>query len=128
MPDALFDYFGLSAWLLLLPLVSKGKLIGVMLVAGESSDIDVMRNRVRLISGIASQAAMAIENAQLYSAQLRREAYGQHWCCSRLAEAVNSLTELDDILSTITRLAPILVAGGAMCCPALAPGIRAPFR
>ena len=107
LPDDLFDYFGLSAWLLLLPLVSKGKLIGVMLVAGGSSDIDVMRNRVRLISGIASQAAMAIENAQLYSAQ-QEEAY-VNIVLLQVAEAVNSLAELNDILLTITRLAPILV-------------------
>jgi sigma-B regulation protein RsbU (phosphoserine phosphatase) len=106
LPDELFDYFGLDAWLLLLPLLGKGKLIGAMIVSGEASEVEWIRRRVRLISGIANQAALAIENAQLYTAR-QADAYVTI-ALLQVAEAVNSLTELDDILSTIVRLSPML--------------------
>jgi serine phosphatase RsbU (regulator of sigma subunit)/putative methionine-R-sulfoxide reductase with GAF domain len=63
----------------------------------------------------ASQAALAIENARLYAAQ-QEEA----WVSTALlqvAEAVSSLNTLDEILSTITRIMPILV--GVDCCAIL---------
>ncbi len=106
LPDELFDFFGLDAWLLLLPLVGKGKLIGAMMVSGASSEVELIRRRVRLISGIANQAALGVENAQLYAAQ-QADAYVTI-ALLQVAEAVNSLTELDEILSTIVRLSPML--------------------
>ncbi len=106
LPDELFDFFGLDAWLLVLPLVAKGELIGVMLVSGETSDVALIRRRVELISGIASQAAMAIQSARLYSAQ-QEEAY-TIVALLQVAEAVNRLTDLSEILTTIVRLAPML--------------------
>jgi sigma-B regulation protein RsbU (phosphoserine phosphatase) len=112
LPDELFDFFGLDSWLLLLPLMSKGQLLGVMMVSGEAPHVDLIRRRVHLISGIANQAAMAIENAQLYVAQ-QEEAYVTI-ALLQVAEVVNSLTELEDILGTIARLAPIL-AGVDQC-------------
>ena len=112
LPNELFDFFGLDNWLLLLPLASKGQVLGVMLVSGEEEQIDLIRRRVHLISGIANQAAMAIENAQLYVAQ-QEEAYVTI-ALLQVAEVVNSLTELEEILGTIARLAPIL-AGVDQC-------------
>jgi phosphoserine phosphatase RsbU/P len=112
LPNELFDFFGLDSWLLLLPLTSKGQVLGVMLVSGEANQVDLIRRRVHLISGIANQAAMAIENAQLYAAQ-QEEAYVTI-ALLQVAEVVNSLTELEDILGTIVRLAPIL-AGVDQC-------------
>jgi sigma-B regulation protein RsbU (phosphoserine phosphatase) len=112
LPNELFDFFGLDSWLLLLPLTSKGQLLGVMLVSGEAPHVNLIRRRVHLISGIANQAAMAIENAQLYVAQ-QEEAYVTI-ALLQVAEVVNSLTELEDILGTIARLAPIL-AGVDQC-------------
>ncbi len=106
LPDELFDFFGLDAWLLLLPLLAKGKLIGAMMVSAETSDVDLLRRRVRLISGIAYQAALAIENAQLYAVQ-QADAYVTI-ALLQVAEAVNSLTDIDEILSTIVRLSPML--------------------
>jgi sigma-B regulation protein RsbU (phosphoserine phosphatase) len=112
LPNELFDFFGLASWLLLLPLMSKGQLLGVMLVSGEANHVDLIRRRVHLITGIANQAAMAIENAQLYVAQ-QEEAYVTI-ALLQVAEVVNSLTELHDVLGTIARLAPIL-AGVDQC-------------
>lgn len=55
----------------------------------------------------ASQAALAIENARLYTAQ-QEEAW-ESTALLQVAEAVSSLNSLDDILSTIVRITPILV-------------------
>jgi len=107
LPDELFDYFGLDAWLLLLPLLGKGELIGVVLVSGEKADVEFVRRRVQLIGGIANQAAMAIENAQLYAAQ-QEDAYATI-ALLQVAEAVNTRADLADVLTTIVRLAPMLV-------------------
>jgi serine phosphatase RsbU (regulator of sigma subunit)/putative methionine-R-sulfoxide reductase with GAF domain len=107
LPDELFDYFGLDAWLLLLPLLGKGELIGVVLVSGEKADVEFVRRRGQLIGGIANQAAMAIENAQLYAAQ-QEDAYATI-ALLQVAEAVNTRADLADVLTTIVRLAPMLV-------------------
>ncbi len=107
LPDELFDFFGLDTWLLLLPLRGKDGLIGVMLVSGETEDVTTIRRRVQLVSGIANQAALAVENARLYAAQ-QKDAYVTI-VLLQVAEAVNSLTDLDDILATIARLTPMLV-------------------
>lgn len=106
LPDELFDFFGLDAWLLLLPLVGKGKLIGAMMVSGEASEVELIKRRVRLVGGIANQAALGIENAQLYATQ-QADAFVTI-ALLQVAEAVNSLTDLDEILSTMVRLSPML--------------------
>ena len=107
LPDELFDFFGIDAWLLLLPLIGKGELIGAMLVSGDIPNIELIRNRVHLIGGIANQAAMAINSAQLYAAQ--QEESFVNIALLQVSETVNSLADLSDILSTIVRLTPILV-------------------
>jgi len=55
----------------------------------------------------ASQATLAIENSRLYAIQ-QREAW-ESTALLQVAEAVSSLNSLDDILSTIVRITPILV-------------------
>lgn len=55
----------------------------------------------------ASYAAVAIENARLYDAA-QEQAYASA-ALLQVAQAVVSLSELDDILSTIVRIMPILV-------------------
>lgn len=94
-----------------LPLLAHGELIGVMWI-GASPDQLLTRRKAALIGGIANQAAMAIESAQLAVAQ-REEA----WVSTALlqvAEAVGSQTDLSEILSTIVRLTPLLV-GVELC-------------
>jgi serine phosphatase RsbU (regulator of sigma subunit) len=63
--------------------------------------------RLVIIQGIALQAAAAIENAGLREAQ-QEEAYVSA-ALLQVAQAVASLNNLDDILSTIVRIVPILV-------------------
>lgn len=104
-PDPLMQFFG-PGDVLGLPLLAHGELMGVLLI-GASPEQLLSRRKAALIGGIANQAAMAIESAQLAIAQ-REEA----WVSTALlqvAEAVGSQTDLNEILGTIVRLTPLLV-------------------
>ena len=99
--------------LLLLPLLAQGEVLGAMLIDYRSdwfkSGAVGMHHDERLviIQGIALQAAAAIENTALREAQ-REEAYVSA-ALLQVAQAVANLNDLDDILSTIVRITPILV-------------------
>lgn len=104
-PDPLMQIFG-PGDVLGLPLLAHGELMGVLLIGASPAQL-LSRRKAALIGGIANQAAMAIESAQLAIAQ-REEA----WVSTALlqvAEAVGSQTDLDEILGTIVRLTPLLV-------------------
>ncbi|HML22235.1 MAG TPA: GAF domain-containing protein [Aggregatilinea sp.] len=91
----------------MLPLFAKGELMGLILI-GQGDDTEPMTERkIELVSGIANQAALAIESAQLFAAQ-QEEA----WVTTALlqvAEAVNTQIDADQSLETIVRLTPLLV-------------------
>src|SRR5260221_12165190 len=83
-----------------------GKDIGVVGIDGPGAD-HFSPEDVEIINTFASQAAVAIANAQLYMAQ-KEEA----WVSSALlqvAEATGRSTNLDDVLSTGARITPLLV-------------------
>ncbi len=90
-----------------LPLFARGELMGLLII-GQRDDSEPMTDRkIELVSGIANQAALAIETAQLFTAQ-QEEA----WVTTALlqvAEAVNTQVEADQSLETIVRLTPLLV-------------------
>ena len=128
---------GLVPWalgfesLLLLPLIVQGEVMGTMLVDYQS-DWDEFRaigtshdERLVTIQGIALQTAAAVENARLREAQ-QEEAYVSA-ALLQVAQAVASLNDLDDILSTIVRITPILV-GVERCAIFLWDDERAVFR
>jgi sigma-B regulation protein RsbU (phosphoserine phosphatase) len=103
--DPIMKYFG-PGDVLGLPLLAHGELNGVMWI-GATPDQVLTRRKAGLLGGIANQAAMAIESAQLAIAQ-REEA----WVSTALlqvAEAIGPLTDLDEIVSTIVRLTPLFV-------------------
>ncbi len=91
----------------MLPLFAKGDVTGLLLI-GQGQDAEPMTERkIELVSGIANQAALAIESAQLVTAQ-QEEA----WVTTALlqvAEAVNTQIDADQSLETIVRLTPLLV-------------------
>lgn len=100
----------------LYPLMAKANLLGVMIVAEpENAPIPAAQliltppstRREELLRNIAGQAAQAIENAQLHVAQ-QEEAW-VNTALLQVAEAVNSLIDLNEILDTIVRLVPMLV-------------------
>jgi serine phosphatase RsbU (regulator of sigma subunit)/signal transduction protein with GAF and PtsI domain len=110
-PSTMIEAFHMHQ-VLILPLLARGELLGVMLADYTEGAATFNERKVALTAGIANHAAIAIENAQLYEAQ-QEEAYVSN-ALLQVAEAVGSLTDLDEILSTIVRLTPILV--GVQCC------------
>ena len=128
---------GLVPWalgfesLLLLPLIVQSEVIGTMLVDYQSDWDDFgaigMSHDERLVTiqGIALQTAAAVENARLREAR-QEEAYVSA-ALLQVAQAVASLNDLDDILSTIVRITPILV-GVERCAIFLWDDERAVFR
>jgi serine phosphatase RsbU (regulator of sigma subunit) len=98
--------------LLLLPLLAQGEAVGAMLIDYQSDwfeagGLSLYDERLAIIQGIAHQAAAAIESAQLREAQ-QEEAYVSA-ALLQVAQAVVSLSELDDVLGTIVRITPLLV-------------------
>lgn len=91
----------------LLPLYTKGNILGALLI-GQGTDNEMLSDRkVELLAGIANQAALAIDGAQLYTAQ-QEEA----WVTTvllQVAEAVNTQYDLDSTLEIIVRLMTMLV-------------------
>jgi GAF domain-containing protein len=91
----------------LLPLYAKGEIMGAMLIAQREGGELLTERKIELVSGIANQAALAIESAQLFASQ-QEEA----WVTTALlsvAESVNSTLGLDQTLETLVRITPMLV-------------------
>jgi len=122
--------FGFRA-LLLLPLLAHGQVVGAMLFDYQSDLAEFEATgafrgeQITLVQGIAHQTAAAVESARLLQAQ-QEEAYVSA-ALLQVAQAVVSLTNLDDVLSTIVRIVPILV-GVEWCVVFLWDGEQAAFR
>ncbi len=99
----------------LLPLLGSGRMQpqGVMIVDQNAAAplIDdrnlTGQRRLDLLNNIAQQTGQAVENAHLQAAQ-QEEAW-VNTALLQVAEAVNSLIDLNEILDTIVRLVPMLV-------------------
>jgi sigma-B regulation protein RsbU (phosphoserine phosphatase) len=92
--------------LLALPLRAQGELYGAMVI-GFTGQVSFTEHRTKLIAGIANQAALAIESAQLAIAQ-QEEAWVS-LALLQVAQAVGTMFELDDVLAVVARLTPLLV-------------------
>ncbi len=91
----------------ILPLFAKGEINGLLLIGTRDEGEPMTDRKIELVSGIANQAALAIESAQLVAAQ-QEEA----WVTTALlqvAEAVNTQIDADQSLETLVRLTPLLV-------------------
>ena len=96
-----------------LPLRAGGETIGVLLAGYEQATAPLGRSHRAILTGIANQAAMAIQNARLYVAQ-REEA----WVSTALlqvSELAGRTRNLDEILASLVRLTPML-GGVDRCC------------
>jgi serine phosphatase RsbU (regulator of sigma subunit)/putative methionine-R-sulfoxide reductase with GAF domain len=89
-----------------LPLLAHGTLNGVIWI-GATPDQVLSQRKAALLGGIANQAAMAVESAQLAIAQ-REEAW-VNLALLQVAEAIGPLTDLDEISSVIARLVALFV-------------------
>ncbi len=102
--------------LILYPLIAKGQMVGIMVVdepshppftiVGYVSE-SFLDRQDELLRNVANQAAQAVESEQLHIAQ-QEEAW-VNTALLQVAEAVNSLIDLNEILNTIVRFIPLLV-------------------
>lgn len=91
----------------LLPLFAVGEVFGMLVIGQREGDPPLTARKIELASGIANQAAVAIDRAQLYTAQQEEQ-----WITTvllQVAEAVNSQFDLDSTLETIVRYTTLLV-------------------
>ncbi len=92
----------------ILPLIAKAQNTGVMVVQGLNDlDESLSDSRGELLRSIAAQAAQAVDSIQLQLAQ-QEEAW-VNTALLQVAEAVNKLTDVNEILNTIVRMIPMLV-------------------
>lgn len=104
MPPGLREVF--VGVVILLPLLAKGRVEGVLVVGQVPGETPFTPHRIRLMGGIASQAALAIESALLTISQ-QEEA----WVSTALLQVAESVAgqPLEQGLETVSRLTPILV-------------------
>lgn len=93
--------------LLILPLLTRGEVLGAMLLDNQAGWPGLQEEWLAMMLGIAHQTATAIENARLLEAR-QQEAYVSA-ALLQVAQAIVSLNELDDILRAIVRIMPMLV-------------------
>ena len=106
LPDGIASALGFES-LLILPLLARGEVLGAMLVDYRGDWAGFEEERLAMLQGIAHQTAAAIENARLLESQ-QQEAYVSA-ALLQVAQAVASFNELDDILTAVVRIAPMLV-------------------
>lgn len=105
MPEALRGLF--EGVVILLPLLAKGKVEGALMVGQTPGETPFTTHRIRLVGGIANQAALAIESAALYQSQ-QEEA----WVSTALLQVAQAVAEqptLEEGLEMVARLTPMLV-------------------
>jgi sigma-B regulation protein RsbU (phosphoserine phosphatase) len=99
--------------MILFPLTSQINLSGAILFDFSNSNLakdspqEIWDETYTLIDGAARQTAVAIENLQLIKSQ-EEEAYTSI-ALLQVAQAIVSFNQLDEILSSIVRITPILV-------------------
>jgi len=76
IPKTMLHSFGIKS-ALAVPLISKGNVLGALLVSYTRSPHRFLSRKISIIEGIAHQTAIAIENARLYQAALEQERTAQ---------------------------------------------------
>lgn len=103
----------------MMPISARNEVLGVMIIGSPASQPDLAwlnsnaagAHRRELLENIRQQTAQAIRSARLRAAQ-QEEAW-VNTALLQVAEAVNLLTNVNDILDTIVRLVPMLVGVGS---------------
>jgi sigma-B regulation protein RsbU (phosphoserine phosphatase) len=107
------DYDFNKNLMIVFPLTSQTSLCGAILFDFSNSSLakdspqEVWDETYTLIDGAARQTAVAIENLRLIKSQ-EEEAYTSI-ALLQVAQAIVSFTQLDEILSSVVRITPILV-------------------
>jgi sigma-B regulation protein RsbU (phosphoserine phosphatase) len=106
IPPEMAETFDIQE-MLLLPLLTQGVLQGIMMVDYAGRPHHFSERMIEMLTGIANQAAMVIQSARLVQAQ-QEEAYVS-MALLQVAEAVNRSADLDEALSSVARITPMLV-------------------
>jgi signal transduction histidine kinase len=93
--------------LLLVPLVRRGKVLGLLALGQQAIPRRFTNAELRLTQSLASQAAVAIEHAHLFSQTQRRAAELE--ALHQIVLRLNTPLRLSDVLDTITESAVKLV-------------------
>lgn len=96
-----------AASALAVPLLFRGSVLGILISGWRSPVPGPSSKEVRLIQGLADQAATAIENARLFAAVERRAA--QVTALFEIGRDISAKLALTDILSSIVRKAQQLL-------------------
>jgi serine phosphatase RsbU (regulator of sigma subunit)/transcriptional regulator with GAF, ATPase, and Fis domain len=122
MPAMLREWF--AGVVIMLPLLARGQVAGAIVVGQVPGDTPFTERRIRLLTGIANQAALAVESA-LLSASQQEEA----WVSTALLQVAQSVAgqPLEISLETVARLTPILVGIERIAIYQYDPAVRA-FR
>jgi sigma-B regulation protein RsbU (phosphoserine phosphatase) len=112
--NQLFDIYDFTTGLLILfPIISLSGIAGAILVDFSGSELTLNAAQKKwdemyaLVEGVARQTANSLENLQLYKSQ-QEETYISI-ALLQVAQAIVSINKLDEVLSAIVRITPILV-------------------
>jgi PAS domain S-box-containing protein len=97
------DFFGDKS-ILVVPLASKGRVIGTLFLNHISHPYWYSPQEIQIIQAIASQSAVAIENAQLYE-ESRRQRHELLASFRRIGDALAAGLDLPDTLRLVVELA-----------------------
>ncbi|MGH7314407.1 MAG: GAF domain-containing protein, partial [Candidatus Rokuibacteriota bacterium] len=97
---------------LVVPIFSQDRLIGVLLVDHTTGPVQWTQEQADLAMTIATQTALAVENARLFTGQ--REQAEVSGALLKLTRATEAVADLDGILETVARVAPQLL-GHSRC-------------
>ncbi len=89
VPEPLKTTFQMESFVVV-PLIAKGRVIGVILADNKFSEFPIEEDRVELLSLFANQAALAIENAEAYK-KLEDKVEELNRAFAQLQEAQNKL-------------------------------------
>ncbi|HYN88584.1 MAG TPA: GAF domain-containing protein, partial [Ardenticatenaceae bacterium] len=95
---------------LAVPLKVETRVLGVLDVQSDQAGT-FTSDDLFIVSTLADQVAIAIEDARLYAAQ--REETWVTTALLQVAEAVSTLTRLADVLETVARITPILTGASS---------------
>jgi serine phosphatase RsbU (regulator of sigma subunit) len=109
----LFSPFNLDREIFaLFPMISQTDIQGAIIIDFSENiseyDYKLWEEKFLIIQGIAHQTAVAVENIKLIQSQ-EEEAYVSI-ALLQVAQAIVSANEIDDVLSVVVRITPILVA------------------
>lgn len=83
------------------PLPSKGKVIGAMTLS-RMGDREFKEQDLHLLISLANQAAIAMDNAELYDRERKKVAQLQ--AINRVGQQISSMLDLDQMLSQVVKL------------------------